>query len=340
MKIGSVLIEPELILGPMAGMNAIPLRLLCRRAGAGLVCSEMVSANAIHYGSEKTNELLVTCPEEKPISIQVFGSDPERVANAGSLAVEHGADIVDINMGCPVRKVIKSGAGSALLNEPSLAAEIVQATAEALEVPVTAKIRAGVRAGDDSYLEFARGLADAGAAAIAIHARTVGQGYRGKADWSAIRRLVEAVPVPVVGNGDVLTGDDALRMKEETGCAAVMIARGALGNPFVFVDAARRLAGEQSRETPVRWRLAAALWQAQASALHHGEKVGIRRLRAMACWYSRGVPGSAQFRRQACVASTLAELSAAILGLAENIRPLERAAAVGHGSAAMRKRAS
>jgi len=325
LKIADLTIDPPLILGPMAGMNSVPLRLLCRRAGAGLVCSEMVSANALHYGSKKTDELLLVCPQEKPLSIQGFGSDPARVGVAGQVAVEAGADIVDINMGCPVRKVIKSGAGSALMSQPKLAAEIVAATVEAVDVPVTAKIRAGVREGDDSFLEMAKGLADAGAAFIAIHGRTVGQGYKGEANWDAIARLVEAVTVPVIGNGDVFEGEDALRMIEETGCAGVMIARGALGNPFIFRDARKLLAGDHAPKTPARWRLAAALWQAQASALQHGETYGIRRLRAQACWYSKGVPGSADFRRRACQATTLDDLAQAILALAENIKPMQRA---------------
>ena len=326
LKIADLTIDPPLVLGPMAGMNSMPLRLLCRRAGAGLVCSEMVSANALHYGSKKTDELLASTPREQPLSIQVFGSDPARVARAGQVAEDAGASVVDINMGCPVRKVIKSGAGSALMREPALAAEIVAATVEAVDVPVTAKIRAGNCEGDDSYLDLAKGLAAAGAAAVAIHGRTVGQGYKGKASWEAIARLVEAVPVPVIGNGDVFAGQDAVRMMYETGCAGVMVARGALGNPFVFLEAKRLLRGEPAGETPLRWKLAAALWHAQANALHHGETSGVRRLRAQACWYSKGIPGSADFRRQACIATTLAELAQAILTLVENIKPGTRTA--------------
>jgi tRNA-dihydrouridine synthase B len=323
MLIGSVLVEPALVLGPMAGMNSVPFRLLCRKAGAGLVCSEMVSANAIHYGSVKTEELLTSCAEERPLSVQVFGADPDLVAAAAQHVEAAGADIVDLNMGCPVRKVLKAGAGSMLMKDPDLAAAIAAATVQAVKVPVTAKIRIGWSRQDASFVELSRRLVDVGVAAIALHARTAGQGYRGRADWDAIARLVEAVSVPVIGNGDVFTAHDAVRMIRRTGCAAVMIARGALGNPFIFRQAADLLAGRPAKETPALWRMAAALWHAQASVLHHGEHVGVRRMRAMACWYSRGLPGSAHFRRDVCKAVTLQELADAILALAGSL-PADR----------------
>jgi len=319
MLIGDVKIDPPLVLGPMAGMNSVPFRLLCRRAGAGLVCSEMVSATAIHYGSVKTEGLLETCPEERPLSIQVFGAEPAIVAAAAQHVEAAGADIVDLNMGCPVRKVLKAGAGSMLMKDPDLAVAIAAATVKAVRVPVTAKIRIGWSRQDASYVELSRRLVDVGVAAIALHARTAGQGYRGAADWGTIARLVEAVPVPVIGNGDVFTAEDAVRMMGETGCAAVMIARGALGNPFIFAQAADALAGRPPRAIPARWRLAAALWHVQASVLHHGEYLGVRRMRAMSCWYSRGLPGAAAFRRDACRAETLSDLAGCILALARNL---------------------
>jgi len=321
MLIGNVVVSPALVLGPMAGMNSLPFRLLCRRAGAGLVCSEMVSANAIHYGSVKTKELLVTCGQERPVSVQVFGADPDIVAEAAQHVAAAGADLIDLNMGCPVRKVLKAGAGAVLMRDPDRAVSIAAATVRAVKVPVTAKIRIGWSRKVPCYVELSRRLVEVGVAAITLHARTAGQGYRGPADWSAIARLVEAVAVPVIGNGDVFTAHDALRMKRRTGCAAVMIARGALGNPLVFREAAGLLAGRPSRQVPARWRLAIALWHAQAAILHHGEHTGIRRMKAMACWYGRGMPGAAKFRREACNASTLAELSQAILTLARDLPP-------------------
>ncbi|MBM3474185.1 MAG: tRNA dihydrouridine synthase DusB [Armatimonadetes bacterium] len=321
MLIGNVVVEPPLILGPMAGMNTLAFRLLCRKAGAGLVCSEMVSANAIRYGSVKTEGLLETCLQEKPLSIQIFGAEPDVMAAAAQHVEAAGADIVDLNMGCPVRKVLKAGAGSMLMKDPDLAVAIAAAMVQAVRVPVTAKIRIGWRRGDASYIELSRRLVDVGVDAIALHARTAGQGYRGPADWSAIARLVEAVPVPVIGNGDVFCAEDAVRMQRETGCAAVMIARGALGDPLIFAQAADLLAGRPARSFPARSRLALALWHAQVLALQCGEHLGVRRMRMMACWYSRGLPGSAKFRRDVCRAVTLSELADAILALARNLPP-------------------
>lgn len=315
MRIGNVTVEPPIVLAPMAGSTCMPFRLLCRRAGAGLVCSEMVSANAIAHGNRKTDGLLVTCDDERPVSVQVFGAEPEVVADAARRAEAEGADIIDINMGCPVRKVVRAGAGAALLADPERAVRTAEAVVRTVKAPVTAKIRAGCRHGDRSYIGLAQRLADIGAAAITVHARTATQGYRSPADWSAIARLVEHVPVPIVGNGDVRTPEDAARMMEETGCAAVMIGRAALGDPFIFHRMARLRAGDAVAETPVTWRLAAALWHAQAVVLHYGEKTGVRRMRQQARWYSKGIPRATSFRQAACLSSTLEELTDAILAL-------------------------
>ncbi len=293
----------------------MPFRLLCRRAGAGLVCSEMVSANAIAHGNRKTDELLVMCEDERPVSVQVFGAEPELVAAAGQRAEAEGADIVDINMGCPVRKVVRAGAGTALLSDPGRAAAVAQAVVHSVGSPVTAKIRAGSRQGDDSYIDLAQRLADVGVAAVTVHARTATQGYRGQADWGAIARVVENVSVPVIGNGDIRKPADAVRMMEETGCAAVMIGRAALGDPFIFHRAAKLLRGDRPGKTPVAWRIAAALWHAQALVLHYGEKTGIRRMRQQACWYSKGIPRAVSFRRAACLSSTLEQLADAVVAL-------------------------
>jgi tRNA-dihydrouridine synthase B len=315
MKIGNVTVEPPVVVAPMAGTTCMPFRLLCRRAGAGLVCSEMVSANAIAHGSRKTDELLVMCEGERPVSVQVFGAEPELVAGAARRAEAEGADIVDINMGCPVRKVVRAGAGAALLADPGRAVAVAEAVVRAVDVPVTAKIRAGRRQGDHSYIQLAAGMAAAGVAAVTVHARTASQGYRGPADWSAIARTVESASVPIIGNGDVGTPDDATRMMAETGCAAVMVGRAALGNPFIFRQIADRLRGGSPRQIPIAWRMAAALWHAQALVLHYGERIGVRRMRQQACWYSRGMPGAASFRQQACLASTLGDLTRAIMEL-------------------------
>jgi tRNA-dihydrouridine synthase B len=276
----------------------------------------MVSANAIAYGSRKTDELLVSCPEERPLSIQVFGADPALVAAAAQHVAAAGADVVDINMGCPVRKVVRIGAGAALAAESDRAVAVARAVVRAVRIPVTVKLRAGWHRGDASYLDLARRLADVGVAAIALHARAARQENSSPAEWSCIARLVAAVPVPVIGNGGVARAEDAPRMIHETGCAAAMIGRAALGDPFIFRGAAEALAGRPARETPPRWRIAAALWHAQALALQIGEPLAVRQMRAQACWYGRGLPGAARFRRAATGAATLAELSRAILSLA------------------------
>lgn len=315
MRIGNVTLEPPVVLAPMAGTTCMPFRLLCRRAGAGLVCSEMVSANAIAHGNRKTDELLVMCDDERPVSVQVFGAEPELVAAAAQRAEAAGADIVDINMGCPVRKVVRAGAGAALLRDPVRAAAIAEAVVCAVEVPVTAKIRSGSRHGDDSYVALVQRLADVGVTAVTVHARTATQGYGGQADWSAIARAVESASVPIIGNGDIREPQDAVDMMSETGCAAVMIGRGALGHPFIFHWTAKLLGGDAAGETPVAWRLAAALWHAQALVLHYGEKMGVRRMRQQACWYSKGIPGAASFRQAACLSTTLGELTGAVTDL-------------------------
>jgi tRNA-dihydrouridine synthase B len=315
MTLVGLTIDPPLVLAPMAGVTSMPFRLLCRRAGAGLVCSEMVSANAIAHGNRKTDDLLISDPAERPLSVQVFGSDPATMAQAARYVEAAGADVIDINMGCPVRKVVRTGAGVALAADPDRAVAVAEACVRAVSVPVTVKMRAGRSPGDLSYVDLACRLADVGVAAVTLHARTARQGYRGSADWTAIARLAEALPIPVIGNGGVLMPDDAVRMVRGTGCAAVMIARGALGNPFLFRQAARALRDEPAGETPPRWRLAAALWHAQALVLHAGEYLGVRQMRAQAAWYTRGMPGSHAFRRAACGADTLRELADAMLGL-------------------------
>jgi tRNA-dihydrouridine synthase B len=321
MILGYVRLDAPLILAPMAGITSMPFRLLCRRAGAGLVCSEMVSANAIAYGSRKTDDLLISCPEERPLSVQVFGADPRLVAAAAQYCESLGADLIDLNMGCPVRKVVRIGAGAALAADVDRALSVARETVRAVRVPVTVKMRSGRVRGDHSYLTLARGLADVGVAAIALHARPASQEHPAPADWTAISRLVDALPVPVIGNGGVVAAEDAPRMMRETGCAAVMIGRAALGDPFVFRRARYVLAGRPAPPVPPEWRLAAALWHAQALVLQMGEPVAIRHLRAQAAWYGRGLPGSGHFRRTISHLTTLRDLADAILALAESARP-------------------
>jgi len=309
MRIGDVVVDPPLVLGPMAGTTNRVYRLLCRRGGAGLVYSEMVSINAIVHDSDRTLRMLRTFEGERPVSIQVFGSEPEIMADAVSAVEEAGADIIDINMGCSVSKVRRNDAGVALMGRPERAAAVTAAAASVSAVPVTVKIRAGLVAGDDGYVALARRLRDAGAAAVAIHARTASAGFGGWADWRHIARLVEALDVPVIGNGDVAGPADAPRMMRETGCAAVMIARGAWGRPWVFGQAAAAVRGEPIPPDPSpAQRLGIALLHAQMLARDCEERIAIHEMRAQMHHYVRGLPNARSFRGRVNRVSTLDDL--------------------------------
>ena len=236
LKIGNVLLKNIYILGPMAGVTDLPFRLLCKEQGAGLLCMEMVSAKAILYNNKNTESLLQIHPDETPVSLQLFGSDPKIVSEMAKRIEERPFSILDINMGCPVPKVVRNGEGSALMKNPKLVYELVHAVVEAIEKPVTVKIRKGFDEEHVNAVEIARIAEEAGAAAIAVHGRTREQYYSGSADWEIIRQVKEAVQIPVIGNGDVTSGERAAALREQTGCDGVMIARGAQGNPWIFSD--------------------------------------------------------------------------------------------------------
>ena len=234
LKIGTVELENNVILGPMAGVTDLPFRLLCREQGAGLVCMEMVSAKAVFYGNRNTKELLQVNPGERPVSLQLFGSDPEVLSDIAARLEEGPYDLFDLNMGCPVPKVVKNGEGSALMKDPKLVERILSSMVRALKKPVTVKIRKGFNDESVNAVEIARIAEGCGAAAVAVHGRTREQYYSGKADWEIIRQVKEAVSIPVIGNGDVDSPEAAKRMLAETGCDGVMVARGAKGNPWIF----------------------------------------------------------------------------------------------------------
>jgi nifR3 family TIM-barrel protein len=293
------------ILAPMAGVSELPYRLIVRELGASAAPTELVSAKGLLHGSARTARYLAHDERERPFWVQLFGGEPESMAAGAERAVALGADIIDINMGCPVKKVTRGGAGAALMVDPERAAGIVRLVLERTGVPVTAKIRSGWDDGSLRYLELGAALVEAGVSAIAIHARTRAQGYSGRADWSHIARLAAAVAVPVIGNGDASTPELARRMLAETGCAAVMIGRGALGNPWIFAQLAR-----PSFEGPAafeRWQLVRRHLHAHL-AFVGDETCGIRRFRPHLLWYSRGLHGAADFRRRATSLDALASL--------------------------------
>lgn len=324
-SIGGVIVDPPLILGPMAGTTNRVHRLLCRRGGAGLVCSEMVSINAIVQGNERTHEMLATFEDEHPVSIQLFGSDPEIMRDAVPVVVEAGADIIDINMGCSVQKIRRNGAGVALMGKPDLAEKLTAAAVEASDVPVTVKIRAGLTLYDDGYVEYARRMQDAGVAAVAVHWRAASQAFGGTPGWQPIERVARALDVPVIGNGDVTQPEEAPLLMRHTGCDAVMIARAAWGCPWIFRRAASALRGERvPPDLGVEARMATALLHAQMLALESDERMALHQMRAHIHHYVKGLPSARYFRREANRLETLRGLHELVTRYMEGLRAGER----------------
>lgn len=297
LKIGSVTLPNNLILAPMAGVTDLPFRLLCKEQGAGLLCMEMVSAKAILYKNRNTESLLEIDPRENPVSLQLFGSDPEIISTIAHQIEERPFDILDLNMGCPVPKIVNNGEGSALMKNPKLAGEITRETVKAIDKPVTVKIRKGF---DDEHInavEMAKIAEDAGAAAVAVHGRTREQFYSGRADWDIIRQVKEAVSIPVIGNGDLLTAEDVIAMEAQTGCDGFMIARGAQGNPWIFRQILHYFeTGEHLAKPTLEEVTQMILRHARMMLEFKGEYIGIREIRKHAAWYTAGYPNSARLR--------------------------------------------
>ena len=309
LKIGNVELENRYILGPMAGVTDLPFRLLCREQGAGLLCMEMVSAKAIMYNNRNTEQLLTIHPDERPVSLQLFGSDPKIMSEMAKRIEERPFAILDINMGCPVPKVVKNGEGSALMKEPKLVYEIVSAVVKAIGKPVTVKIRKGFDDDHVNAVEIARIIEEAGAAAVAVHGRTREQYYSGKADWDIIRQVKEAVSIPVIGNGDVTSPERAEELVRRTGCDGVMIARGAQGNPWIFSE---MISYEETGVVPPRpgkeELKEMMLRHARLQLEYKGEYSGIREMRKHVAWYTKGIPGAARLREKINAVESLGEL--------------------------------
>ena len=309
LKIGTVELENNVILGPMAGVTDLPFRLLCREQGAGLVCMEMVSAKAVFYGNRNTKELLQVNPGERPVSLQLFGSDPEILSDIAARLEEGPYDLFDLNMGCPVPKVVKNGEGSALMKDPKLVERILSSMVRALKKPVTVKIRKGFNDESVNAVEIARIAEGCGAAAVAVHGRTREQYYSGKADWEIIRQVKEAVSIPVIGNGDVDSPEAAKRMLAETGRGGVMVARGAKGIPWTFKRITEYLETGRIPPKPSREEVKAMMLRhGEMMVEFKGEAAAMREMRKHVAWYTAGWPHSAALRNDINAVETMEAL--------------------------------
>ena len=297
MKIGKLNLSNPVILAPMAGVTDQPFRRLVREMGCGLVYSEMVSDMGLIYQNERTLEMLRIEADERPVALQIFGSEPEEMAKAAKIVAAVKPDTIDINMGCPAQKIVKNGEGSALMKTPELAYRIMAAVVDAVEIPVTVKIRSGWNLSNINAVEMA-GLAEkAGVAAVAVHGRTREQFYSGQADWGVIKEVKESVSIPVIGNGDIRSPQDAVRMLEETGCDAVMIGRGAQGNPWLFRQIVRYLEDGVLLPGPtLEERIDMVLRHLDMLTEHKGEYIAVREMRCHASWYTKGLRRAAELR--------------------------------------------
>lgn len=319
MQIGNVLLQNNVFLAPMAGVTDLPFRLLCKEQGCGLVYTEMVSAKGLYYKDKKTETLLQIDEREKPVAVQIFGSDPDIMAQIANEVAKTGASIIDINMGCPTPKIVKNGEGSALMLKPALIGEIVKAVSQAVDLPVTVKIRKGW---DDLHVnadEVAVIAEENGAAAIAVHGRTREQFYSGQADWDIIKKVKRSVKIPVIGNGDITTPEDAKNMIEHTGCDGIMIGRGAQGNPWVFGRVIHYLnTGELLEQPTPQQKIDKAIEHIRLLVEYKGERIGIREARKHVAWYVKGLRNAAKVKQEVNRIDTLSEME-------ETLRAMQQA---------------
>lgn len=321
LKIGGIEIQSKLALAPMAGVTDASFRQICSELGAGLTCTELISSKALCYQDRKTRGLLKRFPGEHPAAVQIFGSDPDCMARAAQLALElSGADFVDLNMGCPVGKVVSSGDGSALMRDIPKALRIAEAVIHAVDVPVTVKMRIGWDRGHLNAVELAKGLEHTGVAAIAVHGRTRVQMYSGQADWDAIRAVKEAVSIPVIANGDIFKGEDVPRILRRTGADMAMIGRGVFGNPWIFQQAQAALDGRPIPPLPpLPERCDTAVRQIELAAADKGEKIAVLEARRHYCWYLKGVPYANYYKEQIVRMNTLDDVYRITAGIKRDL---------------------
>ncbi|MDI6688297.1 MAG: tRNA dihydrouridine synthase DusB [Desulfobacterales bacterium] len=296
MKIGSLTLDNITILAPLAGITSLPFRLLAKEEGCALVCTEMISANGLVRESKKTKQMLESLPQEKPLSVQIFGSDPDVMAEAAQIVESCGADLVDINFGCAVKKVVKTGAGVALMQKLDIAEALIKAVREAVNIPLTIKIRTGWDRSGKQALMLSKIAQECGVNAITVHPRTASQGFSGKADWSIITAVKKEVAVPVIGNGDIITAQDAIKMQSITGCDAIMIGRAAIGNPWIFSQVLAIAGGNDVLPIDITHRFETMIRYCKMSIQCFGEKAACRMMRSRLGWFAKGLRFSGKFR--------------------------------------------